>query len=138
MATRTANGHASPNLDPNPAVRVAAGPDTAAESVAAYERSIANLNAALAAAAAARLALDDLDRQIERIEASAVLRVEGPNEAARRARLTLELADDDRYTRALAEHRRHRAALFDAERWTQVEREACRLLRAALALIAAA
>ena len=66
-----------------------------------------------------------------------MLEISGPNEAARRARLTLELADDARYRAHLDNVRVARSHLADAESRIAVSRERCRLYRAALALPAA-
>jgi hypothetical protein len=98
----------------------------------AWEDCIAAMDAALRDMAGARREIDELATHLERIEASAVLRVEGPNAEARKARLTLELADDARYCGVLADLRTARERLADADRRVLVSRERCRLLRAAL------
>jgi hypothetical protein len=82
--------------------------------------------------AGVRRDVDELSALLERIEASAVLRIEGPNAEARKARLTLELADDARYCGVLADLRGARELLADAARRVLISRERCRLLRAAL------
>ena len=99
-----------------------------------WDDQITVMDAALRDTAAARREIDELSATLDRIEASAVLRVEGPNAEARKARLTLELADDARYCGVLADLRTARERLADADRRVLVSRERCRLLRAALAL----
>ena len=98
----------------------------------AWEDAISDLDAALADAARIRASIDTLTLCLERAEAMAVLRTEGPNAEARRARLTLELADDAQYSRTLAERSQCRLDLAHAERHATIARERCRLLRAAL------
>ena len=100
----------------------------------AWEDRIAAMDTALRDVAGARREIDELSTLLDRIEASAVLRVEGPNAEARKARLTLELADDARYCGVLADLRAARERLADADRRVLVSRERCRLLRAALAV----
>ena len=107
--------------------------DRAAE-LDAWDTTIGDLDAALRDTAGARREIDELGAVLERIEASAVLSIDGPNAEARKARLTLELADDGRYCGALADLRGARERLADADRRVTVSRERCRLLRAALAL----
>src|SRR5215211_1638430 len=99
-----------------------------------WDSTIADLDAALRDAASARAAIDEAADATERIEAGKVLDIAGPNAEARKARLTLELADDARYLAALARQREARAALADADRRVIVARERCRLLRTALSL----
>jgi hypothetical protein len=108
-------------------------PDRVAD-LDAWEDRIAAMDAALRDAAGARREIDELAALLERIEASKVLAVEGRNAEERKARLTLELADDARYGGALADLRSARERLADADRRVLVSRERCRLLRAALAL----
>jgi hypothetical protein len=100
----------------------------------AWEDQIAAMDAAMRDAAGARREIDELATHLERIEASKVLSVEGKNAEERKARLTLELADDARYAGALADLRVARERLADADRRVLVSRERCRLLRAALAV----
>jgi hypothetical protein len=100
----------------------------------AWEDGIAAMDAAMRDAAGARREIDELSTLLERLEASKVLTVEGKNAEERKARLTLELADDARYRGALADLRAARERLADADRRVLVSRERCRLLRAALAL----
>jgi len=66
------------------------------------------------------------------IEAAKALSIEGPNAEARKARLSLELADDARYLAALARRRALRERLMGAEMRAELCRQRCRLLRAAL------
>jgi hypothetical protein len=97
-----------------------------------WDDQIAAMDAALRDTATARREIDELSTQLERIEASKVLSVEGRNAEERKARLTLELADDARYCGVLADLRTARERLADADRRVLVGRERCRLLRAAL------
>ena len=98
----------------------------------AYDDCIMAMDTALRDLAGARRELDELSTLLERIEASKVLTVEGRNAEERRARLTLELADDGRYCGVLADLRGARERLADADRRVLVHRERCRLLRASL------
>jgi hypothetical protein len=100
----------------------------------AWEDCIVAMDAAMRDAATARREIDELSTTLERIEASKVLTVEGRNAEERKARLTLELADDARYCGVLADVRAARERLADADRRVLVSRERCRLLRSALAL----
>jgi hypothetical protein len=100
----------------------------------AWGTAIADLDAAMADLAGARAEIEALSNVLDRMEASKVLSIEGPNAEARKARLTLELADDGRYQSALADLRRARERVADADRRVAVARERCRLLRAALML----
>ena len=100
----------------------------------AWDDCISAMDAALSDAAGARREIDELSTMLERIEASRVLSVEGKNAEERKARLTLELADDARYQAAFAERSDARERLADADRRVLVGRERCRLLRAVLAL----
>ena len=98
----------------------------------AWDDCIAAMDGALRDTAGARREIDELSTALERIEASKVLTVEGKNAEERKARLTLELADDARYCGVLADLRSARERLADADRRVLVSRERCRLLRAAL------
>jgi len=98
----------------------------------AWSTAIADLDAAMADLAGSRTEIEALSNLLDRIEASKVLSIEGPNAEARKARLTLELADDARYQGTLADLRRARERLADADRRVAIARERCRLLRAAL------
>jgi hypothetical protein len=98
----------------------------------AWEAAIIDLDQALADVAAARALIDAESTLLDRLEASKVLSIEGPNAEARKARLTLELADDARYQAHLDSIRQARERLADADRRVAVARERCRLLRAAL------
>ena len=114
----------------NPAIEAA---DRRAD-LDAWEDCIAAMDAALRDVAGARREIDELSTLLEQIEASKVLTVEGRNAEERKARLTLELADDARYCGVLADLRAARERLADADRRVLVSRERCRLLRAALAV----
>ncbi|MGE0545287.1 MAG: hypothetical protein AB7R89_34440 [Dehalococcoidia bacterium] len=98
----------------------------------AWEVAITDLDQALADLAGARAMIDAESNLLDRLEASRVLSIEGPNAEARKARLTLELADDARYQTHLSALRQARERLADADRRVAVARERCRLLRAAL------
>jgi hypothetical protein len=98
----------------------------------AWEVAITDLDQAMADLAGARAMIDAESNLLDRLEASKVLSIEGPNAEARKARLTLELADDARYQTHLAALRQARERLADADRRVAVARERCRLLRAAL------
>ena len=100
----------------------------------AWESAIADLDQALADLAGARAMIDAESAMLDRLEASKVLSIEGPNAEARKARLTLELADDARYQSHLVSLRQARERLADADRRVAVAKERCRLLRAALAV----
>ena len=99
-----------------------------------WDDTITVLNDALLDAAAARLRLDQLHCQLESIEASVMLTIEGGNAEARKARLTLALTDDHRHAETVTAIDVQRARLLDAERRVQMAKEQTRLLRAALAL----
>lgn len=101
-----------------------------------WEATIDQLDAALRDTATARATLDRLAVQMDRAEARHLLAVEGRNEAERKARLTLTLADDPAYERLREEREEARDHLALADRAVQVLRERCRLLRAALAIAA--
>ena len=101
-----------------------------------WEECIAALDQALTDAAAARAAIDAESVTLERLEASAVLGIEGGNAETRKARLTLALADDARYQHHAQRLQDARQRHLDAERRVQVSKERCRLLRATLALAA--
>lgn len=100
----------------------------------AWDDCISAMDGALRDLAGARCQIDELSTLLERMEASAVLRIEGPNAEARKARLTLELADDARYCGLLADLRAARERLADADRRVLVARERCRLLRTSITL----
>jgi hypothetical protein len=108
-------------------------PDGRAE-LQAWEAAITDLDQALSDLAGARAMIDAESMLLDRLEASKVLSIEGPNAEARKARLTLELADDARYQSHLASLRQARERLADADRRVAVAKERCRLLRAALAV----
>jgi hypothetical protein len=100
----------------------------------AWEAAITDLDQALADLAGARAMIDTESAMLDRLEASKVLSIEGPNAEARKARLTLELVDDARYQAHLLSLRQARERLADADRRVAVAKERCRLLRAALAV----
>ena len=122
------NGHQSTTI---PAIEHA---DRLAE-LDAWDDALHDLDVALAEAAAARLSLDQLHRTLERIEASAVLSIEGGNAETRKARLVLTLADDARHEQTVKAIDQERARLFDAERRVTLAKERCRLIRAAIAFL---
>ena len=99
----------------------------------AWDDAIGALDQALRDQHRARVAIEEVQTAVERLEASHVLRIEGPNAEASRARMTLELADDDRYTGHLRALREARERLWDAERRVALAKERCRLIRAAIA-----
>jgi hypothetical protein len=99
-----------------------------------WEDAISLLDGALRDVTAARAAIELESQTLERLEASRVLTIEGGNAETRKARLTLELADDTRYQAHLANLRAARERLADADRRVAIQRERCRLLRATLAL----
>lgn len=100
----------------------------------AWDECIADLDRALRDAAAARLDLDRVAQQLERLEARHALDLEGKNAEERKARLVLVLADDPQHQRAKLAHHQARRCLLDAERRITLAKERCRLLRAACAL----
>jgi hypothetical protein len=100
----------------------------------AWEDAITSLDGAMRDVASARVAIEQEAQTLERLEASRVLGIEGGNAETRKARLTLELADDARYQAHLENLRAARERLADADRRVAIQRERCRLLRATLAL----
>jgi hypothetical protein len=110
---------------------------TALDGLHDWDESIVSLSVALADAATARDRLSQLADELSLAEARIVLSVEGRNEAERKANLTIALAEHEPYRALIAEQRRRRLALADAERRIAVSKESCRLLRAAVALGAA-
>jgi hypothetical protein len=100
----------------------------------AWQDAIALLDEAMRDLTAARAAIEADAQTLERLEASRVLTIEGGNAETRKARLTLELADDARYQAHLGNLRAARERLADADRRVAIQRERCRLLRATLAL----
>lgn len=95
---------------------------------------IAELDDIMRDQAAARLVIGDAESEQAIIEASLTLTTDGKNEAARKAALTLALAEDAGYQRLAAVVREARAALFDADRRLSVVKARMALVRAALAL----
>jgi len=108
-------------------------PDARAE-LDAWQAAIVDLDQALIDLTAARIEIEAQSNVLDRVEAGKVLSIEGPNAEARKARLTLELADDARYQTHVEGLRRARERLADADRRVAVAKERCRLLRAALML----
>ncbi len=106
-------------------------PDPRAE-LEAWQTAIGDLDRALVDLTAARTEIEAHSNLLDRIEASKVLTIEGGNAETRKARLTLELADDARYQSHLNGLRIARERLADADRRVAVAKERCRLLRAAL------
>ncbi len=106
-------------------------PDRRAE-LEAWQTAIGDLDGALVDLTAARTEIEAQSNLLDRIEASKVLTIEGGNAETRKARLTLELADDARYQSHLNGLRIARERLADADRRVAVAKERCRLLRAAL------
>ena len=101
-----------------------------------WDSAITELDAALADAATARLAIGTETVTLERLEAGIMLGIEGGDAESRKARLTLALADDARYEACRRRLIDARHGLMDAERRVQVSKERCRLLRAAMMLTA--
>ncbi len=102
--------------------------------LAAWQEAIADLDQALRDLTAARTEIEAQSNLLDRIEATKVLTIEGGNAETRKARLTLELADDGRYQAQLNCMRMARERLADADRRVAVAKERCRLLRASLAV----
>jgi hypothetical protein len=91
------------------------------------------LSDAMWSMARTKLLIEEEQAAIERIEASHILRVEGPNAEARKASLTLELADDAAYAAHLRTLRQAKERLMGDERVIATTKERCRLIRAAIA-----
>ena len=104
----------------------------------AWDTALADLDQALRDAATARRDLAAATTQAEVLEASALLTVEGKNEAERKARLVLALRESAAYQLATADAQEARERLADAERRIVTRKERCRLLRAAVLLAAGA
>lgn len=104
------------------------------EELGAWQYAIDSLDVALSDLGAARSAIDQEQQLLDRIEASHVLGIEGGNAESRKARLTLELADDERYQSHHAALKAARERLSDADRRVAISKERCRLMRATLAL----
>ena len=111
-------------------------PDPRAE-LDAYDDMIAALDHAYRDADAARREIDAARRDMDIAEARIIVAgVEGKNEAERKARLLLALLDDAAYRDADQRAQDAAEALRHAERQVRILTERCRLLRAALALVA--
>lgn len=107
---------------------------TPAAALIQLDSLITDLDHALAEANTARLVISDAEGEQAIIEASVSLSIEGKNETARKALLTLALRDDLGYRELSRTSRDARTALLDAERRIAVLKERIRLVRAALAL----
>lgn len=105
-----------------------------AHELDAWDDCISTLNQALRDIATARLSIEQEEQALDRIEASHVLSIDGGNAESRKARLTLELADDGRYQAHLRALRQARHDLMDADRRVAITKERCRLLRATVTL----
>lgn len=100
-----------------------------------WDTAITDLDCALRENKIARsdlLVVEDAQRCAE---ARVSLRIEGKNEAERRARLTLALEKHREYQAACHDIIGLKERIWDAEREAAVAKERCRLLRAALALV---
>jgi hypothetical protein len=95
----------------------------------AWDDAIAGLDTAMANAAGARDEINHTAEEIDLIEARATLLANGTNAEARKAAVTLALAEDESYRALLAQNRAARQRLADAERRAAVLKERCRLLR---------
>lgn len=104
------------------------------DELQAWQEAIHGLDAALGEAAAARAEINRLAEGIEVIEANAVLAATGSNAEARKAAVTLALAEDASYQELAGQTRDARQRLAEAERRVVVLKERCRLLRAGAAL----
>jgi hypothetical protein len=100
----------------------------------AWADSISVLDQALEEAATARDHINRLAEEMDRIEAEAVLAAKGRNAEARKAGITLALADDTGYQELAVRSREARRTLAKSERCIFVLKERCRLLRSAVAL----
>lgn len=96
----------------------------------AWDDAIRAFDEALMAVYLAKLEIEEEQVILDRIEASYVLRIEGGNAETRKARLTLDLADDDRYEAHRKALLQAREQLWRAERKVVITKERCRLLRA--------
>src|SRR5439155_11953634 len=134
MSTYT-NGH-TPATHTTAPLTVRDEPDRGGALLDELDDVIAVLDAALADQCAARVVIADAETELAIIEASHMLAVTGGNEASRKAALTLALRDDAAYQQLARTVRDARAAYHEAERRCVVAKERCRLLRAALALVA--
>ena len=110
--------------------------DAALADLDAYDTAISELDTALTDAARERGVIQEMGTEMALIEAHVSLSVEGKNEAERKARLTVHLARDKRYQDELGAARMWRTMKAESEHRAAVARERCRLIRAALALVA--
>jgi len=106
----------------------------ALEELDHWDDAIDALDTALANASLARDEISHVAEELDLIEARAILAATGANAEARKATVTLALADDPSYQALLAQSRGARQRLADAERRVVVLKERCRLLRSAAAL----
>ena len=130
MTTATRNGHIPTAIVTIPTIE----PHDARAELDAWHDALTTLSGALARAAELRRTIEALSLQLDRMEASHALSIEGGNAEIRKAKLTLALADDDRYERTRTALAQARHDLADTDRLVTVCKEMCRLHRAALAL----
>ncbi len=97
-----------------------------------WDSTIADLDRALADAAAARRDLLSVEAETELLEARAVLAVTGGNAETRKATVAVQLAESVAYQDLVAEAREARARLADAERRVLILRQRCHVHRAAI------
>jgi exonuclease VII large subunit len=102
----------------------------AAEALDLWAQAIADLDTALAQAAQYRQALADVERELDLLQAQALLTTQGSNAETRRALLTVALSESIPYNDALAEQRTLSERLREAERAVTVAKERCRLYQA--------
>jgi hypothetical protein len=112
---------------------------TTQEILDRYTTAISYLERELNTAAAARLELDDAERQISLFEAARLAQgVDGSNEQARKANLLIALESDATYGALRDVAASARSQVVRADTHIQITRERCRLLRLSLALSAPA
>ena len=100
-----------------------------------WDDAIVDLNLALTDAAVSRDKLGELSRLLELEEARETLGATGPNAEARRAAVLLTLHESvPAYQALLAQQREQRLRLADSERRSEIARQRCRLLHAAIRL----
>lgn len=104
------------------------------DELQAWQAAIDGLDVALDGVVMARADISRLAEALDAMEANAVLAVTASNAEARKAAVTLALADDASYQELAAQARDARQRLAEAERRVVVLKERCRLLRAGAAL----
>jgi len=104
------------------------------DELCAWQAAIEMLDVALGEAAMARAEMSRLAEQMDVIEANAVLAASGSNAEARKAGVTLALADDAGYQELASQARDTRQRLAEAERRVVVLKERCRLFQSATGL----